>query len=131
MQNLFSLHTSVAGNVRQSRDETGAVINLDNVNRGDGWGWYAEGKYSFETFKLYLNTGMAISGYEADSDFGWILLGNSNNEPISVISKLGANGDWFWIGTSVSRQPHERFSAIGHLVLVRVDAVTFDDDLIL
>lgn len=130
----FSLHAEAAykaGNVRQSRDETGAVINLDNVNRGDGWGWYAEGKYSFESTKLYLNTGMAISGYEADNDFGWILLGNSNNEPISVISKLGANGDWFWIGASLENQPHERISAIGHVVLVRVDAVTFDDDSIL
>ena len=130
----FALHAEAAykaGNVRQSRDETGAVINLDNVNRGDGWGWYAEGKYSFESTKLYLNTGMAISGYEADNDFGWILLGNSNNEPISVISKLGANGDWFWIGASLENQPHERFNAIGHLVLVRVDAVTVDDDSIL
>ena len=130
----IALHAEAAykaGNVRQSRDETGAVINLDNVNRGDGWGWYAEGKYSFESSKLYLNTGMAISGYEADNDFGWILLGNSNNEPISVISKLGANGDWFWIGASLENQPLERISAIAHVVLVRVDAVTFDDDSIL
>lgn len=129
-----SLHAEVAykaGPVRQSRDETGAVINLDNVNRGDGWGWYTEGEYSFESTKLTLNTGMAINGYEADNDFGWILLGNSNNEPITVISKLGANGDWFWIGTTLSNQPHERFKAIGHVVLVRVDAVTFDDDSIL
>jgi hypothetical protein len=130
----FSLQAEVAykaGNVRQSRDETGAVINLDNVNRGDGWGWYAEGKYSFESIKLYLNTGMAINGYEADNDFGWIMIGNSNNEPISVISKLGANGDWFWVGTSLSYQPHERFNVLGHITWVGVDAVTFDDDSIL
>ena len=42
-----------------------------------------------------------------------------------------ANGDWFWISTSLENQPHERISAIGHLVLVRVDAVTFDDESIL
>lgn len=120
-----------AGNVRQSRNETGEVINLDNVNRGDGWGWYAEGTYSFDSFDLTLNTGMAISGYEADNDFGWILLGNSNNEPISVIGKLGANGDWFWIGTTLDWQPHERLRAIGHIVWVYVDAVTVDDDSIL
>lgn len=120
-----------AGNVRQSRNETGEVINLDNVNRGDGWGWYAEGTYSFDSFDLTLNTGMAVSGYEADNDFGWILIGNSNNEPISVISKVGANGDWFWIGTSADWQVHERLRAIGHIVWVYVDAVTFDDDSIL
>lgn len=112
-----------AGNVRQSRDETGVVINPENVLRGDGWGWYAAGTYKFDSLSLILNLGVAVNGYEADNDFGWIMIGNGNTEPISVIPQLGANGDWGWIAPSLSYQFTEALSLSGNLVWVSIDAI--------
>ena len=39
----FKYETELAfksSDTRQSRDENGFVINVDNIDRGDGWGWY-------------------------------------------------------------------------------------------
>ena len=117
-----------AGNVRQSRDETGVVLNPKNVVRGDGWGWYAAGKYNFDSLSLILNLGVAVNGYEADNDFGWIMIGNGNTEPISVIPQLGANGDWLWIAPSLSYQFNEALSLSGNFVWVGIDAIQTDRD---
>ena len=117
-----------AGNVRQSRDETGVVVNPKNVLRGDGWGWYAAGTYKFDSLALILNLGVAVNGYEADNDFGWIMIGNGNTEPISVIPQIGANGDWGWIAPSLSYQFNEALSLTGNLVWVAIDAIQTDRD---
>jgi hypothetical protein len=37
---------------------------------------------------VYLEVPLWSTVIEAGNDFGWILIGNCNNEPISVISKL-------------------------------------------
>lgn len=127
----FAVETELAfksGNVRQSRDETGVVVNPKNVIRGDGWGWYASGKYSYNSVSFFLNLGVAINGYEADNDFGWIMIGNGNTEPISVIPQLGANGDWAWIAPSLSYRLNDSFSINGNIVWVGIDAIQTDRD---
>ncbi len=120
----FNLVTEAAykdGNVRQTRDETGAVINEKSVLRGDGWGWYAEIEYPLGSFLPSFNTGFAVNGYEADNDFGWILIGNSNNEPIAIISQIGGLGDWFWFAPSFGYFPNSRFKLKGHLVWIAIE----------
>lgn len=107
----------------QQRDSEGLVSNPEDLDRGNGWGWYVSTKYDFESFTPSLNVGMAANGFKADNDFGWIMLGNSNNEPITVVSQLGEDGDWFWIAPSVTVQATESLKVIGNFVWASVDAV--------
>ena len=111
-----------AADTRQSRDEDGFVQNQLNIDRGDGWGWYVEGAYPIGGFTPILNIGMCLRGFDADNDFGWLMTGNSNNEPIAVISKLGENGDWFWIAPSISYTASEKLSMQANFVFVAVDS---------
>ncbi|WP_163339552.1 hypothetical protein [Desulfopila sp. IMCC35008] len=120
-----------SANTRQSRDENGFVINGLNINQGDGWGWYFQCAMAAGAFTPTLNIGIAANGYEADNDFGWIMVGNSNNEPISVLSQLGENGDWFWIAPSLLYRVSEKTDLKGNLVWVSVDASESDSDTML
>lgn len=120
-----------AADTRQSRDEDGYIINPLNVGRGNGWGWYAEGRYSASTLIPILNVGAVVQGYKADNDFGWIMIGNSNNEPTAVISQVGKDGDWFWIAPSILYKPTERLDIRGNLVWMYIDSrvAESEDDL--
>lgn len=120
----MKLETEVAfkaADVRQSRDNSGAIINQRNVSMGNGWGWYLEGGYPMGSFTPILNIGITANGYDADNDFGWLMIGNSNNEPISVISQVGEEGDWYWIAPSLIYNPIERLSMKANFVYVDVN----------
>lgn len=117
----MKLETEVAfkaADVRQSRDNSGAIINQRNVSMGNGWGWYIEGGYPMGSFTPILNIGIAANGYDADNDFGWLMIGNSNNEPISVISQVGEAGDWYWIAPSLIYNPINKLSMRANFVYV-------------
>lgn len=122
-----------AANARQSRDEEGFIQNQFNIDRGDGWGWYVEGAHPIGSFTPILNIGICAHGYAADNDFGWLMIGNSNNEPIAVISQLGDDGDWFWIAPSIKYAASERLSMRANFVYVNVrpDEQAFEDDEVL
>ena len=127
----FSYETELAfksSDLRQSRDESGFIINQPNIDLGDGWGWYIAGTYELDAFTTTLNIGMTLDGYEADNDFGWIMTGNSNNEPIAVIAQVGEAGDWFWVAPSLRYPVTEKLDLGGNLVWVSVDATDTDDD---
>lgn len=127
----FTYETELAfksSDVRQSRDEDGFVINRANIDLGDGWGWYFAGVYELGSFTPSLNIGVTRDGYEADNDFGWIMVGNSNNEPIAVVAQLGENGDWYWVAPSLLYTMTEKLEVRGNLVWVSVDAMESDDD---
>lgn len=120
----LALETEIAfksSDARQSRDEGGIIINQFNIDRGDGYGWYLETEYPMGAFVPILNFGFTSNGYEADNDFGWLMIGNSNNEPIAVISTVGEAGDWFWIAPSLSYKPSEKLSIKANFVYVDVE----------
>lgn len=117
-----------SSDVRQSRDEIFFVINRPNIDSGDGWGWYLAGMYRLGSFTPSLNIGVAANGFEADNDFGWIMVGNSNVEPIAMIAQVGESGDWFWIAPSLLYTMTEKLDIRGNAVWVSVDAMDSDDD---
>lgn len=117
-----------SADTRQSRDESGRVINRLNIDQGDGWGWYFQCAMAAGDFTPSINIGIAANGFEADNDFGWIMIGNSNNEPISVLGQLGENGDWFWIAPSLLYRVSEKTDIKGNFVWVSVDASESDSE---
>ena len=87
----------------------------------DGWGWYGNGDYTFGSITTALNIGITRDGYLADNDFGWIMLGNTQENPTAVISQIGTSGDWTWIAPTVTWAATDRFTLVGNFVWVNVD----------
>jgi hypothetical protein len=89
--------------------------------QNDGTGWYGNVSYDMGSFTPSLNVGITRDGYLADNDFGWIMLGNKQNNPTAVIDQLGTDGDWTWVAPSLSWAVNERFNLSANLVWVNVD----------
>jgi hypothetical protein len=105
---------------KQSRDETGRVINSGNFSDENGYGGYFEVKYPMGSFVPVLNIGLTFNDYDADNDFGWIMIGNSNNEPTAVVQNVGEGGDWFWIAPSLLYRASEKLSMRANFVYVDI-----------
>lgn len=87
----------------------------------DGWGWFGNVGYPLGAFTPSLNIGGAFNGYKVDNDFGWIMTGNGNNEPIAVFDNIGGGADWFWIAPTIKYAASERLSLVGNFVWVNID----------
>ena len=129
----FNLETELAfkeAKFINSSDEVIAVSDPGNIGADDAWGWYGKVEYPMGNFTPSLNIGLSTNNFAVDNDFGWIMTGNGNNEPIAVFDQLGVVGDWFWIAPSVTYDISEQLRLIGNFVWVSVDGndnVAVDD----
>ncbi len=120
----FQMETELAykeANVLNSRDESSPIYGIPEGDADDGWGWYGQVDYQMGSVTPSLNVGLATNNFTVDNDFGWIMTGNGNNEPITVFNQLGGTGDWFWIAPSVSYAVSENLQLVGNLVWVNID----------
>ncbi|WP_153305775.1 hypothetical protein [Desulfogranum mediterraneum] len=110
-----------AARMLNSRDESGPVFAQLSSDSDGGWGWYGQLAYSMDSFTPSLNIGLVTNGFAADNDFGWIMTGNGNNEPIAVFDRLGDGGDWYWFAPSLAYSISERWKLVGNFVWVTVN----------
>ncbi len=131
----FNLETELAfkeaGFINSSMEADGdSAADPVNTDPDDGWGWYGQVEYPMGNFTPALNIGLSTNNFAVDNDFGWIMTGNGNNEPIAVFDQLGAEGDWFWIAPSVTYDVSEQLRLVGNFVWVNIDGndnVAVDD----
>ncbi len=90
----------------------------------DGWGGYAKVSYAIGALTPALNIGFTKDSYQADGDFGWLMIGDI--QPIGVVKNVGGFGqDWTWVAGTVDYAVSENLKLTGNLVWANVD--TNDD----
>jgi hypothetical protein len=86
----------------------------------DGWGWYLQGSLDMGAFTPALIVGQTFNGYQADDDFGFIMIGAA--EPITVIDQLGTDlGDSFFAALTTNYAVSDQFKLAGNLVYYDID----------
>lgn len=114
---MVGLEAEVAyksSDVQQQYNANGQFIN------DDGWGGYVEASLDMGAFTPALQLGFTQDGYEADPDFGFIMIGA--DEPITLIPTLGTyGGDSYWAALTSGYQVSEQFRLAGNLVYYDID----------
>jgi hypothetical protein len=86
----------------------------------DGWGWYLKASMDMGAFTPAAVIGMTTDGYQADDDFGFIMIGAA--EPITVIDRIGTGlGDSFFAALTANYAISDRFRVAGNLVYYDID----------
>ncbi len=113
----FGLEAELAyksSDVQQQYNAAGQFIN------DDGWGGYLQGSMDLGAFTPSAQIGFTKDGYEADPDFGFIMIGA--DEPITFVNTLGSKGgDTFWAALMTGYQVSEQFRLAGNLVYYDID----------
>lgn len=121
----FSMETELAYKdasfVNSRQEDTRLFDPVTTTDPDDGWGWYGKVDYPMGNFTPSLNVGLSVNNFAVDNDFGWIMTGNGNNEPIAVFDQLGVSGDWYWIAPSVTYDVNERLRLVGNFVWINID----------
>ena len=71
-----------------------------------------------------LMLGYTKDGYQADNDFGWIMIGKA--EPITALARVGSGGDTTFASISNTFKLSEKSNLTGNLVYMDVDAENQD-----
>lgn len=96
------------------------VINPNN-DGDDGWGGWIEGSLDMGAFVPAMQVGFTQNGYQADDDFGFIMIGAA--EPITVISRVGSPlGDSWWVAFTSTYAMSDQLKFAGNLVWYDVSA---------
>jgi len=88
-----------------------------------GYGGYIQGGMDFGATSLTLNGGWAQDGFEADSDFGFIMLGGGSSITPAPFATFGGLADTTWIGGIVGFKASEALSLKGTLAYAKYDDV--------
>jgi len=97
------------------------VINANNQDGDDGFGGWLEGSLDMGAFVPALQAGFTQNGYQADDDFGFIMIGAA--EPITVISRVGSPlGDSWWVAFTSNYAMSDQLKFAGNLVYYDVSA---------
>jgi hypothetical protein len=86
----------------------------------DGFGWYVQASLDMGAFVPAFQFGMTTDGYQADDDFGFIMIGAA--EPITVVDQLGTEyGDSMWAAFTANYAISDQFKMAGNLVYYDID----------
>jgi len=86
----------------------------------DGWGWYIDASMDMGAFVPSIMIGGTYDGYQADDDFGFIMIGAA--EPITVIRELGTEaGDSLFAAFMANYAVSDQFRLAGNLVYYDID----------
>ena len=97
------------------------VINANNPDADDGWGGWLEGNLDMGAFVPALQVGFTQNGFEADDDFGFIMIGAA--EPITVVKQVGSLlGDTWWVAFTSNYAMSDQLKFAGNLVYYDVSA---------
>lgn len=93
----------------------------DQIGSSDtGFGGYIFPNYQIDKLNLGLNIGGTTGGFQPDRAFGFVMVGSSDNSKISDY-KIGAGGDWLWIGFVPSYQINESLKLTGNIVYADIE----------
>lgn len=87
----------------------------------DGMGGYVQGSMDFGATSLAVNAGFTKDGWEADDDFGFIMIGGATAITPSITENIGSEGDTYWTAGILGYQVSENLSLKGILVYADVD----------
>jgi hypothetical protein len=86
----------------------------------DGLGGYLQVSLDMGAFTPGCQVGFTQNGYQADIDFGFIMIGA--DEPITAIETLGTyGGDTYWAALTTGFQVSEELRLAGNLVYYDID----------
>ncbi len=87
----------------------------------DAWGGHAEFSMDMGALNPAISGGWTQNGYEADDDFGFIMIGAA--EPITVINRIGSVlGDSWWVALTSNYAMSDRLKFAGNLVYYDMSA---------
>jgi len=99
---------------------------LNNTNTAgtriddDGFGGFVQASLDMGAFTPAVQLGFTQDGYQADINFGFIMIGA--DEPITAISTLGlSGGNTYWAALTSGYQVSEQFKLAGNLVYYDID----------
>lgn len=102
-------------------DGIGTVTDLDEIGSNDtGFGGFVLPNYQIDKLNIALNIGGTTGGFQPDRAFGFVMLGSTDNSKISAY-KIGAGGDWLWIGLVPSYQISESLKITANIVYADID----------
>ncbi|MGI6657082.1 MAG: hypothetical protein ACOX5Z_09720 [Desulfobulbus sp.] len=102
-------------------DELGDIVSDHPIGSNDtGYGGYIYPTYTINQLTLGLNLGFTVDGFMPDTAAGFVMLGNADGMPISVVD-IGDYGDWLWAGLVVQYQVSEALKLTGNLVYADID----------
>lgn len=87
----------------------------------DAMGGYIQGSMDFGAASLAVNAGFTKDGFEADDDFGFIMIGGATAITPEPVEEIGALGDTMWAGAILGYKITEDLSVKGILVYADVD----------
>lgn len=88
--------------------------------KDDGWAWYLQASMDMGAFVPAFIVGQTVDGYQADDDFGFIMIGAA--EPITVIKQVGSDiGDVFFAALTANYAVSDQFKLAGNLVYYDID----------
>lgn len=104
------------------------VVHGSNSNADDGMGWYLQASMDMGAFVPAFIVGGTYNGYQADDDFGFIMIGAA--EPITVIKQVGTDlGDSFFAALTANYALSDQFKLAANLVYYDIDLDTAEADI--
>lgn len=86
----------------------------------DGYGGYVQASMDLGALTPAVQLGFTQDGYQADDDFGFIMIGAA--EPITYVRTMGTGlGDTYWAALTSGFQVSEQFKLAGNLVYYDVN----------
>jgi hypothetical protein len=124
--NVFGTKLGFEGDLAyKNKDVIGRCATRVNdptcIKGDDGWGGHAELSMDMGALNPAISGGWTQNGYQADDDFGFIMIGAA--EPITVIKRVGSLlGDSWWVALTSNYAMSDRLKFAGNLVYYDVSA---------